>query len=239
MSNPRNCSIADCRKVASACGLCSIHYSRLRRHGSPLVETRIANVGRVCDVDGCGRPARKRGWCDSHYAQQQRTGEPPTPFVYKWVAREPCVICGAPSAYGMRLYCSANCRRMHRTERPDSVACIACGVTIDLHERGKGGERRQRTTKFCRRCKQDYAKYKLTAAQLAERDGVTCGICGQSVDMSLRRKDSNMCASVDHILPRALGGTHEPENLQLAHLYCNQVKSDRWGLVPPAVIAGG
>lgn len=33
--------------------------------------------------------------------------------------------------------------------------------------------------------------------------------------------------SVDHRVPRARGGTNEPENLQLAHLHCNQVKSDR------------
>ncbi|WP_354596069.1 HNH endonuclease signature motif containing protein [Streptomyces sp. JL1001] len=50
--------------------------------------------------------------------------------------------------------------------------------------------------------------------------------------MSLRRSDdAKWCASVDHVVPRALGGTHEPSNLQLAHLYCNQVKSDLRGAI--------
>jgi len=34
-------------------------------------------------------------------------------------------------------------------------------------------------------------------------------------------------ASVDHIVPYAIGGSHEPDNLQLAHLWCNLVKSKR------------
>jgi 5-methylcytosine-specific restriction endonuclease McrA len=36
--------------------------------------------------------------------------------------------------------------------------------------------------------------------------------------------------SVDHIIPRALGGTHDPENLQLTHLVCNLIKHDRIGI---------
>lgn len=201
---------------------------------------RMTNLGLTCSVDGCDSPARKRGWCASHYAQQQRTGQLPVPFKYKWAERTPCMVCGATNSTGYRRFCSAACRAISRSDRPDHVACVSCGVELSLHDRGKKGQRRKVTTKFCRRCKQDYAKYKLTAAQLAERDGTDCGICGQPVDMALRRKDSNMCASVDHILPRALGGTHEPENLQLAHLYCNQVKSDLRGLVTPEeVIQGG
>ncbi|NKU01802.1 hypothetical protein GS918_28180 [Rhodococcus hoagii] len=33
-------------------------------------------------------------------------------------------------------------------------------------------------------------------------------------------------ASIDHKLPRSRGGTNDPQNLQLTHLWCNQVKSD-------------
>jgi len=70
---------------------------------------------------------------------------------------------------------------------------------------------------------------------MAKRSRVclACGICAQPVDMHLRRADdAKWCASVDHILPRALGGGHEPSNLQLAHLHCNQVKSDLRGAMP-------
>ncbi|RVW06740.1 HNH endonuclease [Rhodococcus spongiicola] len=68
----------------------------------------------------------------------------------------------------------------------------------------------------------------MSARQLALRDGAICGICGGDVDMSLSRKDDGaMCPSVDHIVPRSLGGSHDPSNLQLAHMVCNMRKSDR------------
>lgn len=189
-----------------------------------------------CIVTGCQAPQRKRRWCASHYAQWRRTGTDARPFAYRWAIPTDCLVCGAPPGAGHRRFCSDACRVRWGTYSgapPDHVDCIACGVRLSLHDRGKGGQRRKATTKFCKRCKQDYRKYKLSASELAARDGTCCGICGSPVDMTLRREDSNMCASVDHIVPRALGGTHDPENLQLTHLYCNQVKSDLRGLVAP------
>lgn len=187
-----------------------------------------------CGVEGCGQPQRKRGWCGSHYAQWHRTKKAPTPFRYKWAERQPCIVCGANEPESpFRRFCSDACRVLHDSyggDVPSSIDCVACGATIDLTIKGKGGQRRKVSTKFCRRCRQDYRKYKMSAPELARRDGTTCGICGERVDMDLRRNVSIMCASVDHVIPRALGGSHEPENLQLAHLLCNQRKSDRVNL---------
>ena len=188
-----------------------------------------------CAVEGCGQPRRKRTWCGSHYAQWKRTGQEPRPFIYKWSERRPCLVCGRFDPESIhRRFCSDACRVMHDAydgNVPSSTRCVLCGVEVDLTARGKGGQRRKVTTKLCRPCKQDYNKYKMSARQLAERDGTDCGICGETVDMTLRRSDDLMCPSVDHVTPRAHGGTHDPENLQLAHLLCNQRKSDRVGSV--------
>jgi RNA polymerase-binding transcription factor DksA len=61
------------------------------------------------------------------------------------------------------------------------------------------------------------ADVSLTA--LGERDNWSCGICGAAV--------SRASASLDHIVPLSRGGTHEPENCQLAHLHCNKWKGAR------------
>lgn len=184
-----------------------------------------------CSVDGCDGVARKRGWCASHYAQTRRTGRPPEPFIWKWAERSPCLVCrSATEGSGFRRFCSDACRVLYQSNdgaRPTTTPCVACGDSIDLLERGNRGQRRKVTVKFCRPCKQDYAKYKMSARELARRYGTGCGICGEPVDLNLRRSDSIRCASVDHIIPRSLGGGHEPENLQLAHLDCNMRKSDR------------
>ena len=54
-----------------------------------------------------------------------------------------------------------------------------------------------------------------------------CGICGKPVDKSLKFPDP-MSATVDHIIPVSKNG--DPcslDNLQLAHRYCNRMKSDK------------
>jgi len=58
-----------------------------------------------------------------------------------------------------------------------------------------------------------------------ERDGWTCQVCGKKVKRELKYPNP-MSASLDHILPFALGGSHTRANVQLAHLRCNFKKSD-------------
>mgnify|MGYP002525998550 CR=1 FL=1 len=54
-----------------------------------------------------------------------------------------------------------------------------------------------------------------------------CGICGKPVDKSLKYPDP-MSATVDHIIPIVKNGDPVSlDNLQLAHRYCNRMKSDK------------
>lgn len=54
-----------------------------------------------------------------------------------------------------------------------------------------------------------------------------CGICGKPVDKSLKYPDP-LSPTVDHIIPVSKNGDPVAlENLQLAHRYCNRMKSDK------------
>lgn len=66
----------------------------------------------------------------------------------------------------------------------------------------------------------------VNAVEVFDRDGWICQLCGNPVDRNLRHPDL-MAASLDHIVPLARGGTHEPDNCQLAHLICNSTKGDK------------
>lgn len=69
--------------------------------------------------------------------------------------------------------------------------------------------------------KQAYQKARRTV--LASSD--TCALCGLPIDKSLKFPDP-MSATVDHIIPIARGGhPSDLQNLQLAHLICNQMKA--------------
>ena len=54
-----------------------------------------------------------------------------------------------------------------------------------------------------------------------------CGICGQPVDKTIKSPHP-LSATVDHIIPIAKGGhPSDLANLQLAHRWCNRLKSDK------------
>ena len=54
-----------------------------------------------------------------------------------------------------------------------------------------------------------------------------CAICGKPVDKAIKYPDP-MSPTVDHIIPLAKNGDPVSlDNLQLAHRYCNRMKSDK------------
>jgi hypothetical protein len=71
------------------------------------------------------------------------------------------------------------------------------------------------------------------------RDGYACRYCGchvhPPVDGIYLRDD----ATVDHVIPRSLGGTNDPENLVTACRECNMAKSDTLGVRPKPIAARG
>jgi 5-methylcytosine-specific restriction endonuclease McrA len=53
--------------------------------------------------------------------------------------------------------------------------------------------------------------------RLAERDGAQCWLCKGPFELKGPLK-----ATIDHIIPRSLGGTDRMDNLKLAHRLCNR-----------------
>jgi 5-methylcytosine-specific restriction endonuclease McrA len=65
----------------------------------------------------------------------------------------------------------------------------------------------------------------LRAHILATRPPI-CAWCGQPIDLTLSGNDPQG-PSVDHILPRAQGGTNHPTNLQPMHRRCNTQRGNQ------------
>lgn len=62
-----------------------------------------------------------------------------------------------------------------------------------------------------------------------ERDGYRCGLCGTRLAMT-EVVPHPLAPTIDHVVPLAEGGKHEPANCQAAHFLCNSRKGDRAGL---------
>lgn len=73
----------------------------------------------------------------------------------------------------------------------------------------------------------------ITLAKLYRRDNGICQLCGLPTDWNDYQLNSDgyrvtgrNYPSVDHIYPISHGGLHAWDNVQLAHHYCNGIKSD-------------
>lgn len=190
----------------------------------------------ACAAEGCSTLAHTRGWCRTHYSQILRNGEV-GPLTYSLSDPQLCVVCGARdwSPNGRRRVCSAKCQQqltLNGGQVPPKIKqCSRCAVLIDLRHIHPSGRKRRNSILLCDACRRaKYTRHRMSVTELVDRDGNWCGICGTEVDMGLVSPDL-FRASVDHVLPFANGGGHDPGNLQLAHLWCNYVKSNRTGFL--------
>ena len=167
--------------------------------------------------------------------------------------RKPCAGCGLlfEPGQGSRAVCDA-CRPEKRSGRPRprrcvtrggpacqvrrrpkprlfvAGACASCGEPFVVVA-GKGdrycspicGKRAGRRLRHDRR--RAGAGERIYRARVFARDGWTCRLCGDPVDRLAVVPDP-LAATLDHILPLALGGAHAYANVQTAHFICNSLK---------------
>lgn len=76
----------------------------------------------------------------------------------------------------------------------------------------------------------------VSRVRIFERDKWKCRLCGKKV-----KRDAVVphprAPVLDHVLPLARGGTHEPANVQLACFMCNAHKRDGLYLDRPEQLA--
>jgi len=135
----------------------------------------------------------------------------------------------------LRKYCAPTCRPMSHHPVPSQVRpCAECAqakqnpmaryCTDCRRSRLKETRRSQKAAR--RAMKRGVLTVLVAPTLIYERDAWICGICSRSVD-SKRAYPDPKSVSLDHIVPLANGGTHEPMNLQCSHLDCNMKKSNR------------
>ncbi|MFI9244157.1 HNH endonuclease [Streptomyces sp. NPDC053086] len=220
----RLCGVADCGRPHRARGLCSMHWKR--RHGVrtayPMVECW------VCGADTPRTSTRERVVCSTEcrWFLQWPQRECIVPWRecgdcgHRWIDRSPNPSC-------------ARCRERARARRWVAGWCARCGESFVIVD--------QLAARYCsKRCARSAAKEKRRAlqrdafvapvqrAKVFERDGWRCRLCGKTV-LRTAVVPHPRAPVIDHVIPLARGGTHEPSNVQTAHFLCNSIKSDRGG----------
>lgn len=63
----------------------------------------------------------------------------------------------------------------------------------------------------------------IDPVELFERDGWICHLCMEAIQPHRRCPDP-WAATMDHLVPLSLGGTHTWDNVKASHAHCNFVK---------------
>jgi len=166
--------------------------------------------GRICTADGCDGFRDAGAHCYAHYERLRKDGALGGPVRARDCDRDP--ICTA-----------TDCDRPHIAR-----GFCAWHWKVDAAERGvewaveymEGGGGRRRAERYG-------VEYEFVdRAEIFERDGFVCQLCGEDVDPTVKFPDSR-AATVDHVVPISLGGAHVAENLACAHFGCNAAKGNR------------
>lgn len=237
----RTCAVPGCDKPFYGKGWCSMHYTRVRKTGSLELRERVVAT---CKVDGCERPLTRphgQGMCGKHYQRFRVYGDPeyvtPRPRHNRV---DPCSIEGCDLPIVGRGWCAKHWTRWRRYGDPKhrmpgeivngKRVCPTCRIDKRLTEYGQ-------KQVYCKSCNVDRSRYrraiesgnpgvKLVSREVFMRDGWVCGLCHKSIDPDAPKR-SPWSASLDHIMPISLGGSHTLDNVQAAHLWCNQSKGNR------------
>lgn len=116
-----------------------------------------------------------------------------------------CVDCGSPRKfYSQRC---ESCRIKHVEKVKHSEAAKRCKKQAKARRRAKG---------------KSVISAPVSLADVVRAHGNRCHLCGKSVDLSTINQPRS--ATMDHLVPLALGGWHDLSNLRPAHHLCNSLK---------------
>lgn len=222
-STKRPCSVDGCARAHRAKGLCHMHYRHATgRHEAPS-EIPCAHCGVV--VAKRKRSDRQNQFCsfkcrddfkfgaDRHFAKSAEL----VPVGTAYEVHSCAVPTGHPARVPTRLQGVFV-----------SGACAWCGGQFVACDRS-------RQAKFCSdRCKlnswKGHGRFRISPRirrAIYDRDHWTCQLCFDPVDPILHPSDP-WAATLDHILCQSWMSEpdHSPDNLRLAHRWCNSVRGD-------------
>lgn len=245
---PKLCNVEGCSrelKPPHGRGMCGKHYQKWRTYGDPLHEEPKYKYDQVCSVDGCEEKFLSRGWCAKHYTRWSRHGDPE--YRLPWEVRDGkrvCSGCGEdkPLEEWTRSHCKACAAAKVREYRvlnppprvePQDFTCQVCGdaYTADPRQSRYCSPECANTAKSVwsdgrRHRIRELRTEIFYKTEIFDRDGWVCHLCGDPIPRE-EKWPHPLSASLDHVIPVALGGDHSRANTAASHLRCNLQKGAR------------
>lgn len=207
-------------------------------------------LARVSACDGCGVEVtslpgvKRRKWCSDSCRVRTFYERNPDRLTARRARRrrdrcavyfEPCDVCGKLRAWRYRRQvaraCSPDCERAANAAR----ARREYVEHADRVRQRRSALRRSDPAMFRRIADRRRAALVGVEAEdfdrveIFERDGWTCGLCRRPIDR-WRSMPDVMAASLDHVIPLSLGGSHTRRNSRASHFGCNARRGNRLGV---------
>ncbi len=239
-----------CRRVADAARSRAYYANQPRKPQATLPDIECAGCGVMFPPTGHqgGGPPQK--WCTGACRARWKRANDPTILERQRARRR---VKPQPSQAKYTEHQRAARRRIRSAARGTSSKgstwamgwCHRCGTPFTALANGslprwcseqcsvRESARRQRESGKAQEHSQRRRARKRNAfvapvhrLAIFERDRWTCQLCGQRLERNAV-VPSPLAPTIDHVIPLANGGTHEPANVQAAHFLCNVRKGDR------------
>jgi 5-methylcytosine-specific restriction endonuclease McrA len=211
----RTCTVDGCDKAHRARGLCATHYNQQHQpNRHPKVELTCAACGSSITKDK-GRERRYTNvfcdkWCMGIYYMEHGQADA---LVQRNKLNPPRLGSGKPKPAtfpSSRLF-TFDCRSCAAPTCSQSGTSRYCSNTC-----------RNRVRKVARKGRQSIRREAIFI-----RDDYMCWMCETPCDRAAQVPEHS-APTVDHIIPRSLGGGDEPENLATACFMCNTLRGASW-----------
>ena len=211
------CSTPDCGRKVQARGLCATHWSadyRARTGYKSKPKPRV--FGGTCAF--CEAPfvatTRETRFCSQRCAQRDIRGWSRSKEIAHW--KSPRKLRPTPRStvnHPPRTWVSGTCPQCGEWFTClDWVGAIYCSKRCARH----AGRARRGA----------FAPPDTLRLAVYERDGWTCQLCGDSTSREHVSGDP-FSPTLDHVIPRSLGGGDDESNLRLTHAICNSLRRDQ------------
>lgn len=192
------------RRPKQPCTNCGNPTAQALGHPGKTGRCRQCRSNKRCTYTNCENQHKARGMCGQHYNAWLL--QQPAEIHSQYCATDGC----ARRIIGQGL-CHKHYSALWRDQNPERWREIR-------------SEQRQR-----RRAREHNAYVKpVDRKQVFALDGYVCHLCGKGCDKT-KTVPHHQAPTVDHVIPLAAGGTHEPANCRTAHFICNARKSNGGG----------
>lgn len=216
----KTCTIEGCNRRVLARGFCAPHYSTWHRAQRKYTVT-CPQCGKTTRVERAGNKYCSRR-CSAINAVIASGRKP---------LNKQLVVYTGPAFTRPAIHVKTKNRLTSGQCRVCMTWFISTHADVTCSPECSAAHQAQRThIKMHRRRARKSQAYvsDVRRAEVFLRDGWRCHLCRKRIDPALLYPHP-MSASIDHIIPLACGGTHEPSNVRAAHWICNSTKSDRGG----------